>query len=161
MFGNDSIEMKEEYDVVTLSGGFVPGHVPMTALNDFIQMCKPGGIITIVMRYEYLHVCPDYQQMEQLMKDLEHQSKKWKQIKRQITPNYLLDKEGITFVFQKVWPTANMIGVCMNTYLWTTVVVLSSARRVHYSGTWEKESDNFVIFQYWSWNTRRHWSHLL
>ena len=31
MFGNDSIEMKEEYDVVTLSGGFVPGHVPMTA----------------------------------------------------------------------------------------------------------------------------------
>ena len=48
MFGNDSIEMKEEYDVVTLSGGFVPGHVPMTALNDFIQMCKPGGIITII-----------------------------------------------------------------------------------------------------------------
>ena len=31
MFGNDSIEMKEEYDVVTLSGGFVPGHVPMFA----------------------------------------------------------------------------------------------------------------------------------
>lgn len=50
-----------QYDVVTLSGGFVPGHLPSSALHDLVRLCKPGGIVIVVMRYEYLSICPEYQ----------------------------------------------------------------------------------------------------
>ena len=35
---------ENEYDVVTISGGFVPGHVPSSALHDLIRMCKSGEL---------------------------------------------------------------------------------------------------------------------
>ena len=37
--------MENEYDVVTISGGFVPGHVPMAALHDLVRMCKSGELL--------------------------------------------------------------------------------------------------------------------
>ena len=85
---------------VTSSGGFVPGHLPTSAVHDLIRVCKPGGLIVIVMRYEYLSECDEFRPMEPLMAELE-QSSSWKQMKRYISPNYLLDKEGIVFVYRK------------------------------------------------------------
>ena len=38
----------DTYDVVTLSGGFVPGHVPLAAIHDLIRMCKPGASLPFV-----------------------------------------------------------------------------------------------------------------
>lgn len=61
----------------------------------------PGGLIVIVMRYEYLTVGDEHQHMEPLMIDLEEQHGLWKRVKRQISPNYLLDKEGIIFAYRK------------------------------------------------------------
>jgi len=98
--GNDVVE--NVYDVVTISGGFVPGHVPMAALHDLVRMCKSGGIIAIAMRHEYLSICDEYKAMEGLMTSLEQEHGIWKQLKRTVTPNYLLDKEGIVFVYRKL-----------------------------------------------------------
>lgn len=87
---------------MTCSGGFVPGHLPASAVHDLIRVCKPGGLIVVVMRYEYLSVCDEFRQLEPLMTELEKTDPpRWKQIKRHISPNYLLEKEGIVFVYRK------------------------------------------------------------
>lgn len=87
---------------MTCSGGFVPGHLPTSAIHDLILMCKPGGLVVIVMRYEYLTTCDEFRPMEPLMIELEQKIPPcWSQVKRLISPNYLLDKEGIVFVYQK------------------------------------------------------------
>ena len=54
------------------------------------------------MRYEYLHTCDEYSSMEQVMADLEHVHGKWRQIKRSVADQYLLDKQGIVFAFRKL-----------------------------------------------------------
>ena len=61
-----------------------------------------GGIIAIAMRHEYLSICDEYKAMEGLMTSLEQEHGIWKQLKRTVTPNYLLDKEGIVFVYRKL-----------------------------------------------------------
>lgn len=74
----------------------------MSAVHDLIRMCKPGGLIVIVMRYEYLSISDEFRQLEPLMTELEEMDpSKWKRIKRHVSPNYLLDKEGIVFVYRK------------------------------------------------------------
>ncbi|KAK4022979.1 hypothetical protein OUZ56_008420 [Daphnia magna] len=101
--GGDCESLPENaYDVVTSSGGFVPGHLPVSAVQDLIRMCKPGGLIVIVMRYEYLNTCEELRPLEPLMIELEHKNPScWSRLKRHISPNYLLDKEGIVFVYRK------------------------------------------------------------
>ena len=59
-----------------------------------------GGFIVIVMRYEFLQ-SNDYANMEPLMQSLEHETNRWKLIKRAKTNEYLLDKQGIVFIFKK------------------------------------------------------------
>lgn len=61
----------------------------------------PGGLIVIVMRYEYLTVGDEHHTMEPLMIELEERHGLWQRVKRQISPNYLLDKEGIIFAYRK------------------------------------------------------------
>ena len=39
-----NVVAENEYDVVTISGGFVPGHVPMAAIHDLVRMCKSGEL---------------------------------------------------------------------------------------------------------------------
>lgn len=74
----------------------------MSAVHDLIRMCKPGGLVVIVMRYEYLSISDEFRQLEPLMTELEEMDpSRWKRIKRQVSPNYLLDKEGIVFVYRK------------------------------------------------------------
>ena len=53
------------------------------------------------MRYEYLTVGDEHQHMEPLMIELEERHGLWQRVKRQISPNYLLDKEGIIFAYRK------------------------------------------------------------
>ena len=87
---------------VTSCGGFVPGHLPTSAVHDLIRMCKPGGLIVIVMRHEYLTTCDELRPLEPLMMELETKNPScWNRLKRHISPNYLLDKEGIVFVYRK------------------------------------------------------------
>lgn len=87
---------------VTSCGGFVPGHLPVSALHDLVRMCKPGGLIVIVMRYEYLTTCEELRPLEPLMDELEAKNpSRWSRLKRHISPNYLLDKEGIVFAYRK------------------------------------------------------------
>ncbi|EFX82038.1 methyltransferase-like protein 27 [Daphnia pulex] len=104
MLGNADNESlpKDEYDVVTSCGGFVPGHLPCQAVHDLVRMCKPGGLIVIVMRYEYLTTCEELRPLEPLMDELEAKNpSRWSRLKRHISPNYLLDKEGIVFAYRK------------------------------------------------------------
>ena len=56
----------------------------------------------IVMRYGYLRICDEYRQMEELMSLLEHERQLWTLIKKTITANYLLDKDGIVFAYRKL-----------------------------------------------------------
>ena len=63
-------------------------------------MCKPGGFVIVVMRHEYLTTCENLSLMNGIMAGLEEQGR-WSQIKSRVSPNYLLDKEGIVFVYRK------------------------------------------------------------
>ena len=93
---------------MTSSGGFVPGHLPAAAIHDLIRMCKPDGFIVVVMRYEYLTICDEFREMESLMTQLEHENPGgWRQVERRLSPNYLLDKEGIVFVYRKISPSTS------------------------------------------------------
>lgn len=58
-------------------------------------ICISGGLIVIVMRFEYLTICEDYAGMEaKLNESLDL-------VKRRISPQYLLDKEGLVLAYRK------------------------------------------------------------
>ena len=55
-------DWKDVYDVSVSIGVFTPGHVDPTALNQMIEMTKPGGLIIISTRLAYYETT-DYQQV--------------------------------------------------------------------------------------------------
>lgn len=80
----------------------MPGHLPASALRDLYHLCKQGGYIIIAMRQEYLTTCQDLSKMKEIMASLEEQGR-WSRIKCHVSPNYLLDKEGVVFVYRKIF----------------------------------------------------------
>ena len=46
MSEDKQLDIKDDtYDAVTISAGFVKGHLPLTALDEAIRICKPGRFL--------------------------------------------------------------------------------------------------------------------
>ena len=59
-----------------------------------------GGFIVIVTRLEFLCTVSEYKdRLEPLMEKLEKEGK-WKKIARIIEPDYFLEKNGISWIYQ-------------------------------------------------------------
>ncbi|KAJ8317688.1 hypothetical protein KUTeg_005592 [Tegillarca granosa] len=87
------------YDCVVSSGGFGDGHIPIEALYEMIRIVKPGGIIVIAMREEYLENVESYKdKLEPLMKKMEENGL-WKKIDRYVMEEYAFSKTGVIFVY--------------------------------------------------------------
>jgi len=101
--GDHRIDVEDStYDAVTVAGGFASSHCPVTAFDEMIRICKPGGYIINSMRLEYIVTVPEYQKMQAHMQKLEDAGL-WRNIARFVTDRfYETYKQGFTTVFQKL-----------------------------------------------------------
>ncbi|XP_071522040.1 methyltransferase-like protein 27 [Panulirus ornatus] len=91
---------KGVYDVVVLAGGMGDGHIPVSGVDELIHFAKPGGLVIIVMRLEFLETAKEYKgKLEPHMDRLEKDGR-WCKIARKLVPNYYLDKEGVVFTYR-------------------------------------------------------------
>lgn len=89
----------DTYHCVVCSGGFGSGHIPASALKEMIRITKPGGMIVVVMREEYLNI-PEYSDsLEPLMKQLQNEGL-WMCIERSVVHKYFCDKHGVIFRYR-------------------------------------------------------------
>ncbi|XP_072044224.1 methyltransferase-like protein 27 isoform X3 [Amphiura filiformis] len=60
--GSDPLDIKcYTYDGLVCCGSFVPGHLNQSCFPEMIRIVKPGGIIVISMREEYLWTAKEFQ----------------------------------------------------------------------------------------------------
>ena len=53
--GDHQIDIEDNtYDVVTLSGAFMPNSIPTSGVKELVRFLKPGGILVNCMREEFL-----------------------------------------------------------------------------------------------------------
>jgi len=87
------------YDCIVIAGGMGEGHIPTKALNEMIRIVKPGGLICIVMREEYLKDVTEYAgRLEPYMEELEAKGL-WKRFSRTVVPKYSFNKNGVVFMY--------------------------------------------------------------
>ncbi|XP_062593636.1 uncharacterized protein LOC134255140, partial [Saccostrea cucullata] len=87
------------YPCVVCSGWFGSGHIPSGALLELIRITKPGGMIFIVMREEYLDIEEYRDNLEPLMEKYQRDGL-WVCVERSIVHKYFCDKIGVIFRFQ-------------------------------------------------------------
>lgn len=91
---------QDAYDVVVISGGMGDGHVPVSGIDDMIRFAKPGGLVIIVMRLEFVSTAEVFKdKLEPYMDHLEQEGK-WRKEARKVVPNYFLDKDGVVFTYR-------------------------------------------------------------
>ncbi|XP_022340017.2 methyltransferase-like protein 27 isoform X4 [Crassostrea virginica] len=87
------------YHCVVCSGGFGSGHIPSGALKEFIRITKPGGVVVVVMREEFLNI-PEYgDNLETLMKQFQNEGL-WMCIERSVVQKYFCEKTGVIFRYR-------------------------------------------------------------
>ncbi|KAL5006858.1 hypothetical protein ScPMuIL_015664 [Solemya velum] len=90
----------DTYDCVVVSGGMGEGHIPCKAIPEMIRIAKPGGLVCIVMREEFLSYVKEYiDRLEPLFKKLEEEGK-WQSISRIIVPRFYCNKDGVIFQYK-------------------------------------------------------------
>jgi ubiquinone/menaquinone biosynthesis C-methylase UbiE len=90
------------YDCTVISGGMGENHIPVSAMDELIRLCKPGGLVVIVMREEYLVTVEQYKnRLEPYMKQLEDENK-WHRVLRDVVPRYSFNKNGVVFIYRVV-----------------------------------------------------------
>ncbi|XP_055957022.1 uncharacterized protein LOC130012914 [Patella vulgata] len=88
------------YDCCVVSGGMGEGHIPCTGILEMIRIVKPGGIVVIAMREEYLNYVEEYQnKLEPMMEELEKEGV-WEKIDRSIYENHFVGKTGVLFLYR-------------------------------------------------------------
>ncbi|XP_041370523.1 demethylmenaquinone methyltransferase-like [Gigantopelta aegis] len=86
------------YDLAIVSGAMGEGHIPVVALHEMARIVRPGGVLSIAMREEFVTSCAEYKdRLEPLMKKMESDGV-WK-MQRKVKPNYYLDKSGLVYRF--------------------------------------------------------------
>ncbi|KAG8240442.1 hypothetical protein J437_LFUL003156 [Ladona fulva] len=90
----------DTYDYVASAGGMGEGHMPVTAIDEMIRIVKPGGLIVIVMREEYLSYVNEYvNKLEPHLSSLVAEGK-CEKVSRTVVPNYCFNKNGVVFVYK-------------------------------------------------------------
>ncbi|XP_067657961.1 methyltransferase-like protein 27 isoform X1 [Haliotis asinina] len=98
--GADKLPIDDNaYDLAIVSGAMGEGHIPCEALHEMARIVRPGGIISISMREEFLDSCTDYRgRLEPLMEKMEKDGE-WKLVSREVRPNYYCGKSGLVYRF--------------------------------------------------------------
>lgn len=91
--------LPDTYDCAVTSGGMGEGHIPYSSLDQLVRVVKPGGLICIVMREEYLNHGQYKDLLEPYMKTLEEEGK-WQLDSRTIAPHYCFDHNGIVYKYK-------------------------------------------------------------
>ncbi|KAK7096530.1 hypothetical protein V1264_005815 [Littorina saxatilis] len=87
------------YDCVVVAGGFGEGHIPTAGLKEIARIVRPGGLVCIVMRQEYLDHVAEYKgRLEPTMKEMES-AELWKMVSKTVVPRYSFDNDGVVFKF--------------------------------------------------------------
>jgi ubiquinone/menaquinone biosynthesis C-methylase UbiE len=104
-FGTSNTTINEdEYDVMVIAGGMGEGHIPCSGLQDMIKVVKPGGLVIIGMREEFLSYVKEYtDRIEPYMEELEEHGK-WQRLLRVSTPNWFVGLSGLIYVFRVTEP---------------------------------------------------------
>jgi len=90
------------YDALVIAGGMGEGHIPVKAVDEMIRIVKPGGMIFIVMREEYLSYVAEYAgKLEPYMDGLAEKGL-WTQVGREVVENYSFNKNGVVFTYKKL-----------------------------------------------------------
>ncbi|CAH1797662.1 unnamed protein product [Owenia fusiformis] len=93
--------LHDEYDGLVTSGGMGEGHIPPEAMHEMARVVKPGGIICIAMREEFLVSVERYKNNALELEMLNMAKRKiWIQIGRNVVPKYVFDKTGVVFAFK-------------------------------------------------------------
>jgi len=88
------------YDLLTACGGFGEGHIPPSALHEMIRVVRPGGLISISLREEYLEYVEEYKGvLTPLMKKLEKEGK-WRFISKEPIENFSFCLPGVMFLYE-------------------------------------------------------------
>lgn len=101
--GRNQLDIEDDtYDAVTISGAFIKDHLPLTALDEAIRICKPGGYVINSMRFEYLVTVEEFHRLEPHMDRLE-QLGLWRRVDRYVTDRFFQTvKQGITYIYKKL-----------------------------------------------------------
>lgn len=94
---------KDSYDAVISAGAFaLEGHIQAGGLYEFIRVAKPGGLILITFRNEFLDIYKEFtRKLNKIIDDYEKDGR-LQTIVRCVYPEYLIGKEGIMFVLKKL-----------------------------------------------------------
>lgn len=88
------------YDVITIAGGFGPGHIPCEAVDEMIRIVKPGGFIYNITRVNHLLTFSEYKDKWEPYIAKKEEEKKWREISRTIYKNYFFEKDGIMYIHE-------------------------------------------------------------
>ena len=90
----------DTYDAVGSAGGFGPGHIPCAPLIELIRMVKPGGIISLGIRTEFMETVKEYKNRLQPMFDELEALGRWRLLEKVAVQNWFLDFPGIVWVYE-------------------------------------------------------------
>lgn len=88
------------YDGLTACGCFIPNHMQSDALPELLRIVKPGGIIVIVSRADYIDTVPDYKANLIPVMDKFVQDGIWKLLVAEVTGYYHFGHEAMVWKFQ-------------------------------------------------------------
>ncbi|KAL3876952.1 hypothetical protein ACJMK2_034729 [Sinanodonta woodiana] len=89
----------DSYDCLVVVGGMGEGHLPAESVHEMIRLVKPGGLVCISMREEYLQYVEAYKdKLQPLMENLEREGK-WHLYKKEYVPKYAFGKDGTVFQY--------------------------------------------------------------
>ncbi|XP_035693281.1 uncharacterized protein LOC118427550 [Branchiostoma floridae] len=99
--GPEQLDIENDtYDAIACCGGFATGHLKDDCFPELIRVVKPGGIICIIMREEFLHTLEAYKdKLEPAMARLEQEGL-WERVSRDVFPDFYPNKTGVRFVFR-------------------------------------------------------------
>nr|XP_045588972.1 uncharacterized protein LOC123750920 [Procambarus clarkii] len=97
---NPTTISEDTYDVVVTAGSLAENHMPLQAIDEFIRITKPGGLVIMVTNVKYLRTVEAYKdKLEPHMEYLEQQGL-WQKEVRKVVPNYDYENDGIVFVYR-------------------------------------------------------------
>ncbi|XP_053400588.1 methyltransferase-like protein 27 [Mercenaria mercenaria] len=94
---SDGMLKQCEHDCLVLSGGMGESHVPCSGILQMIRIVKPGGLVLISMRKEFLENVGEYaDKLEPFFAKLERENQ-LEMVERRVVPNYSFNRDGVLF----------------------------------------------------------------
>jgi len=93
--------LEDQYDVITVAGGFAEAHLEVDAFDEMLRLLRIGGYIINVMREENRHKCDIYKGKFDAHCAKLVEEKKWELVHEHVNPHYYMDYHGLVQVYRK------------------------------------------------------------